>query len=63
MHDTEIIKPDITPEERQKRLNEAAAALTRVTGLKCEYMKNNKESPKVSKGKRAILSRNVLKHP
>lgn len=43
MPDTVIIKPDITPEERLKRLNNIADVLTRITGYKCEYIGTNKE--------------------
>ncbi|PYG89701.1 hypothetical protein LY28_00293 [Ruminiclostridium sufflavum DSM 19573] len=37
-----IIKPDITPEERLKRLNNIADVLTRITGFKYEYIDNDK---------------------
>jgi hypothetical protein len=44
MSETEIIKPDITPEERLKRLRNIAAVLTSVTGLKYEYIGTDKEA-------------------
>lgn len=44
MSETEIIKPDITSEERLKRLRNIAAVLTSVTGLKYEYAGTDKES-------------------
>lgn len=38
-----IVKPNITPEERLKRLNNVADVLTRVTGRKCEYIGTESE--------------------
>ncbi len=43
MTETLIIKPNITPEERLKRLNNVADVLTRITGLKYEYIGTDKE--------------------
>lgn len=43
MSDTVIIKPDITPEEKLKRLNNTADVLTRVTGYKCQYIVTDEE--------------------
>ena len=43
MSETLIIKPNITPEERLKRLNNVADVLTRITGLKYEYIGTDKE--------------------
>jgi hypothetical protein len=46
MSETVIIKPDITPEERLKKLNEVAAVLTGITGYKCEYTGEDKGKQK-----------------
>ena len=43
MSETLIIKPNITPEERLKRLNNVANVLTRITGLNYEYIGTDKE--------------------
>jgi len=43
MSEMEIIKPDITPEERLKRLKNIADVLTRITGLKYQYIGTDKE--------------------
>ena len=43
MSETVIIKPNITTEERLKILNNIADVLTRITGLKFEYIGTDKE--------------------
>ncbi len=46
MPETVIIKPNVTPEERLKRLNNIADVLTRITGLKYKYIYTDKELAK-----------------
>lgn len=52
MADTVIIKPDITPEEKLKRLNN----LPGLQGLKCQYIGTDKElhNRKPAKKKKAL---------
>ncbi|AEY66713.1 hypothetical protein [Clostridium sp. BNL1100] len=38
MSDKVIITPDITPEERLKRLNNVGDVLSRITGHQCKYV-------------------------
>lgn len=38
MSDKVIITPDITPEERLKRLNNVGAVLSSITGYQCKYV-------------------------
>ena len=52
MPETVIIKPNITPEERLKRLNNTADVLTRITGLKYEYICTDKELAEPKQGKK-----------
>ena len=52
MPETVIIKPNITPEERFKRLNNIADVLTRITGLKYEYICRDKELAKPKQDKK-----------
>ncbi len=52
MSDKVIITPDITPEERLKRLNNVGDVLSRITGYQCKYVTreevlNNKKNKKV----------------
>lgn len=54
MSETVIIKPDITPEERLKRLRNIAAVLTRITGLKYEYIATDKEAAGYEKNKTMV---------
>lgn len=58
MPDTVIIKPEITPDEKLKRLDNIAEILTRITGLKCEYIGTDHDS-KVKKTAR--YKRNAVK--
>lgn len=38
MSDKVIITPDITPEERLKRLNNVGEVLSSITGYQCKYV-------------------------
>ncbi len=54
MSDKVIIIPDITPEERLKRLNNVGDVLSRITGYQCKYVTteevfNNKANEKSKK--------------
>ncbi len=51
MSDKVIITPDITPEERLKRLNNVGEVLSSITGYQCKYVTreealNNKKNTK-----------------
>ncbi|WP_024831467.1 hypothetical protein [Ruminiclostridium josui] len=62
MSDKVIITPDITPEERLKRLNNVGDVVSRITGYKCRYVtleeavnkanKTNKKSKKIKNSTR-----------
>lgn len=43
MPDKVIIKPDITPEERLKRLNKVEAIISQITGYQCSHVPFVKE--------------------
>ncbi|ACL76485.1 hypothetical protein [Ruminiclostridium cellulolyticum] len=58
MPDKVIIKPDITPEERLKRLNKVEAVISQITGYQCSNVPFVKELNRKNKTSRKHVNNN-----